>query len=145
MSLALLASSADAQERRWIANKTPEGIEVMYGMPESDDILFAIRCEAETKEVFVGFAHKPVSVEPGGPITLVLFSEAGEVELPAIVTYLDTMDITLIETPDVPGALLRPVFTEGTTLSIMVEDGVEEIPLTDTVDDFDALFTACGT
>jgi len=142
--LSVLAPSADAQERRWMVDSSSFGAEMMYGTPESDDILFAIRCDAKAKEIFVGFAHDPLGAKPGSTIDLELYSEGGHVVLPAVVSYFDAIGVTLIETPNVTGAGLRPIFTDGLTLDVTVVDGTEQVPLSGMADDFDALFTACG-
>lgn len=141
---AAICSSAAAQERQWIAQKSPLGVEMMYGLPESDDILFAVRCDADARQIFVGFAHEPIGAGPGDTITLGLMSENGEIGLPAIVAYIDAMDITLIETTEVAGAELKPILSGGGTLFVMVEDGSEEIQLDGTAGDFADLFAACG-
>ena len=138
-----VATPAAAQEPEWLTGQSDNGVEMMYGTPASDDILFAIRCDAKTKELFVGFAHEPVGVPHGGSIDLTLFSEAGEVVLPAKVSYLDAMDITLIESKTVPAEELRKIVTEGTVLSVMVQDGVEEIPIKGMALNFSTLFSAC--
>jgi hypothetical protein len=135
---------AGAQDRQWISQSSPDGAEVMYGTPDSDDILFAVRCDAAAKEVFVGFAHQPIGVAPGGAIDLTVFSEAGEVVLAATVSYFDAADIYLIETGNVASDDLRKVLTQGRTLSVMVEDGAEEIPLEGSAEGFGKLFSACG-
>lgn len=144
MLLPMLAASAEAQERRWMVDTSSFGSEMMYGTPDSDDILFAIRCDAKAKEIFVGFAHDPLGAKPGSMIDLDLYSEGGHVVLPAVVSYFDAMGVTLIETPNVTGAGLRPIFTEGVTLDVTVVDGTEQVPLSGMSTDFDALFTACG-
>jgi hypothetical protein len=137
------ASAAEAEERQWIVDASSFGVEMMYGMPESDDILFAIRCDSKAKEIFIGFAHDPLGAKAGHVIELELDSEGGRVMLPAVVSYFDAMEVTLIETPNVTGAGLRPIFTDGVTLAVTVVDGTEEIPLSGMAGDFDALFSAC--
>lgn len=142
--LSVFATAAMAQEREWITAESDAGVEMMYGTPESDDILFAIRCDAKSKEIFIGFAHEPIGVRSGGAIDLTLFSESGETVIPSKASYLDTMDIWLIETTSIDAEKLRPIVTEGTALSVMVQDGSEEIPLEGTADGFKALFEACA-
>lgn len=142
--LALTASPAAAQEREWVTGTSETGVEMMYGTTDSDDILFAIRCDAKSKEIFVGFAHMPIGVRNGDAIDLTLVSEAGETVLPSQVTYLEPMDIWLVESTDVPAADLRRIVTGGSALNVMVQDGGEEIPLAGAAEGFEALFSACG-
>jgi|GEM_PF-3289063 len=139
----LCALPASAQERRWMTDSSSFGVEMMFGTPNSDDVLFAIRCDSRAKEIFVGFAYDPVGVQPGSTIDLDLYSEGGHVVLPAHVSYFPEMQVTLIETPNVTGAGLRPIFTKGSVLEVRVLDGGEDVSLSGMEADFDALFTAC--
>lgn len=141
---AAAVSPAGAQEREWVTVESDAGVEMMYGTPESDDIMFAVRCDAKSKDIFIGFAHEPIGVRSGSAIDLTLFSEAGETVVPSKASYLDTMDIWLIETTPIDAEKLRPIVIDGTVLSVMVQDGSEEIPLAGTADDFKSLFKACA-
>lgn len=145
MTLSLAAAApAAAQDRQWIVQDySPDGVAVMYGTPESDDVVLAFRCEPADGTLVVTVEHEPVRVGPDGTVGLILFSDAGEVALTARVERLEEIGVTLMEATTAPSPDLRAVLAGGDTLAVMIEDGAEEVPLAGSQAGFAALFAAC--
>lgn len=143
--LAAAAVPVSGQERRqWIAGEGPEGASLIYGTPQSDDVLLRFSCDAATKELTVAFAFEPLGAAEGMQIDMELFSEGGTAVLNATGHRMLLDDGFVLEATTRLEPELRQILTEGDTLSIMVQDGVEEIPLTGAAKDAAALLEQCG-
>jgi hypothetical protein len=146
--VALLGSAgigASAQEvRQWIGIAGPNGASLLYGTPQSDDIVVGFWCERATDELVVSFRFEPVGAADGMEIDMELSSEAGSVVLPATGERMLLDDAFVLEARTELDPVLRRIISEGVTLSIMVQDGVEEIPLAGAAEEAAALFEACG-
>jgi len=143
VSLALEAAAED--RRRWLALSSPEARTVVYGTPESGDLVISFSCKRATRQIVVGFIHEPVGAENGMRIGMELSSEGGRVRLDATGERLPPFDgrfLLLAET--MPSPALRDMLTQGKTLSVMVQDGVEEIPLEGAAEAAAPLIEACG-
>jgi hypothetical protein len=142
--LAVAAVPAIAQEgRQWIGMGGPEGASLIYGTPESDDIVVAFACERASQEIVVSFTFEPVGASDGVQLDMELSSEAGSVVLNASGHRLLLDDSFVLEATVAPDEL-REILTEGETLTVMVQDGAEELPLAGATDEVAALFEACG-
>jgi hypothetical protein len=148
VAVALLAAAGievNAQEgRQWIGIAGPDGASLLYGTPQSDDIVIGFRCERATDELVVSFRFEPVGAADGMEIDMELFSEGSAVVLPATGERMLLDDAFVLEARTELDPALRRIITEGETLSVMVQDGVEEIPLDGAAEEAAALFEACG-
>jgi hypothetical protein len=142
-SLALDAGAQD-DRRRWIALSSPEASTAVYGTPESEDLVISFSCKLATRQIVVGFIHEPVGAKDGMRIGMELSSEGGRVRLDATAERLPPFDdrfLLLAETTLSPA--LRPILTDGKTLSVKVQDRGEEIPLRGAADAAADLIKAC--
>jgi len=143
--LAAAAVPVSGQEgRQWIASQSPEGASLIYGTPQSDDVLLRFSCDATTKELTVAFAFEPVGAMDGMQLDMELFSDGGGLVLNATGERMLMDDAFVLEAKTSLEPELRQILTQGETLSIMVQDGVEEIPLAGAAKDAAALFEQCG-
>ncbi len=143
VSLALEAGAQD-DRRRWIALGTPEASSLVYGTPESDDLVVSFACKRATRQILVGFIHEPVGARDGMRIGIELSSEGGRVGLDATGERLPMDDRFLLLASTTLSPALRRILTEGKTLSVTVQDGAEEIPLRGAADAAADLIKACG-
>lgn len=148
VAVALLASAgadASAQEgRQWIGSAGPDGAALLYGTPQSDDIVIGFWCERATGDLVVSFRFEPVGAADGMEIDMELFSEGGAVVLLATGERMLLDDAFVLEARTDLNRALRRIISEGETLSVMVQDGAEEIPLAGAAEEAAALFEACG-
>ena len=80
----LVGAAQEAGGRQWIGMAGPEGASLIYGTPQSDDIVIAFACDRATKELGVSFAHEPIGATDGMEVEVELFSEGGMVVLAKI-------------------------------------------------------------
>jgi len=141
----LPALEAAAQDgRRWIALGSEQSSALVYGTPDSDDLVISFACMPATRQVKVAFTHEPVGAKDGMRIGMELFSEGGRLMLDATGERLQLDDIFVLEAKTTLSPALRRLLTEGRTLSVMVQDGVEEIPLDGAAEAAAGLIAACG-
>jgi hypothetical protein len=143
---ALIVSPALGAEpgRSWIAWSDEKVARLAYGTPESDDMVVGFICTRATRQLTVAFAHEPVGARDGMRIGMELFSEGGRVTLEATGERLQLDDIFLLEAKTTLTPALRGVLTKGRTLSVTVQDGVDEIPLQGAAEAAADLVEACG-
>jgi hypothetical protein len=128
VSVALEAGAQD-DRRGWIVLSTPEASSVVYGTPNSDDLVISFSCKLATREIVVGFMHEPVRAKNGMRIDMELSSAGGRVRLDATGERLQLDDRFLLLAETTLSPALRRILTEGKTLSVKVRDRGKEIPL----------------
>jgi hypothetical protein len=137
------ALGADAG-RSWIAWSDKKVTRLIYGTPESEDAVISFTCTRATRQIAVAFGHEPVGAKDGMRIGMELLSEGGRVMLDATGQGAQLHDIFFLEAKTTLSPALRRILTEGKTLSVMVQDGAEEIPLQGAAKAAAALIAACG-
>jgi hypothetical protein len=141
--LALILSSrlASAVEgRRWIADDDGEVVTLIYGTPESDDMLLSLTCERAAKMVTVWFAPQPVPVKAPERLAIAVSSETGRVQLMADGNHSDLDDGYSLQaqtplTPEVEkllaGARKLSISVDNRTTDVAIDDvalkGAEEL------------------
>jgi hypothetical protein len=142
-SLAQAAGAQDGQ-RRWIALGSPERSALVYGTPDSDDLVIGFACLHATRQIAVAFTHEPLGAKDGMRVGIELSSESTHIALDATGQRLALDDIFLLEAKTTLSPALRRILTKGRTLTVMVQDGVEEIPLQGAAKAAADLIEACG-
>jgi hypothetical protein len=125
------AIDAAAEGRRWIADSDPEIATVIYGTPESDDMVLNLTCERASKTLSVWFAPQPVPLRTPAEMPMTISSENGQVELKAAGNRSDLDDFYSLEahtpmTPDV-----EKLLTGAKVVSLKVENRKTDMPLDD--------------
>jgi hypothetical protein len=141
LSLAQLASAED--KRQWIGTAGPDGGSLVYGTPASDDMVFGLYCHAPTGEAVIVFTYEPIGATDGMSINMELSSEGGTKVLEAEGHRLLLDDSFILEARAKSDPALFRIITEGSILSVMVEDGVSEISLAGAADAAGAVVGAC--
>lgn len=137
-------TGAGEKGRSWSAVADADGSALVYGTPGTDDVVIRLSCARATREITVGFRHEPVGAKDGMRIGMELFSEGGNLVLDATGHRLLLDDIFVLEAKTAWNPALRRLLADGRTLSVMVQDGVAEIPLAGAKDGIAALIEACG-
>jgi hypothetical protein len=120
-----------AEGRSWVADSADDAVWIIYGTPESDDVLLSIVCDKPTKTLTVWFAVEPAYSKNPETLPLEIFSEGGQVLLTGKGQRSEMDDAFSLEakTPLTPE--FEKLLTEAKTISVMVEDGTAEMPLDD--------------
>ncbi len=135
MSLALVllgGLNAFATEgRRWIADSDPEIATLIYGTPESDDMVLNLTCERASKTLSLWFAPQPVPVKAPDSLPLTISSEGGRVELKATGNRSELDDFYSLEAHTALTADLEKLLTGAKVVSLKVADRTTDMPLDD--------------
>jgi hypothetical protein len=127
----LSAIPAAAEGRVWLADGDEEVATLIYGTPESDDMLLSFTCERASKIVTVWFALQQVPPKTPDSLPLTLASAAGHIELKAEGTHsqMDDSYSLQAQTPLTPE--LEKTLTGARLLTVKVEKQNTEVPLDD--------------
>jgi hypothetical protein len=121
-----------AEGRSWVADEADGAVWIIYGTPESDDVLLSVACEKATKTVTVWFATEPVSAKNPETLPLVIASEGGTARLTGQGSRSEMDDSYSLEakTPLTPA--LEKLLADARKIAIQAEGaGKAEMPLDD--------------
>jgi hypothetical protein len=129
---AVTATSLSAEGRSWIANSDADATWLIYGTPESDDILLSLTCERGPKTFIVWFSTQPASEQNPKTLPIELVSAGGRVQLTGNGSRSEMDDLFSLEaktalTPDV-----EKLLAGGKTLSVHVDGAKTDIPIDET-------------
>ena len=127
----LFALSAAAEGRRWIADSGDDVATLIYGTPESDDMVLSLTCERASKTLTIWFAPQPVPVKAPDSLPLTLSSEAGRLQLTAAGSHSDLDDSYSLQaqTPLTPE--LEKLLVGARKLSVKVESRTTDMAIDD--------------
>jgi hypothetical protein len=125
------AGAADPA-RQWFAQGDQAVSSVIYGTPESDDVLLSLTCDHATKALTVWYTTEPAYSKDPKTLPIDIHSEGGSISLigNGSRSELDdaySLDVTTELTPQ-----FEKLLSEATTLTILVEDGTVELPVDET-------------
>lgn len=127
----MVAGPASAEGRRWIADASAEIAAVIYGTPESDDVVLSIACERATKTVSLWFAPQPVPAKAPAKMPIALASEGASIQLQAEGHRSDLDDTYALEVRSPLTGDIEKLLTGARKLSITVEKHGTDFPLDD--------------
>ncbi|MGD9739030.1 MAG: hypothetical protein AB7O56_09040 [Bauldia sp.] len=125
----------------WIAAERPEGVGLIYGLPESDHVVFTLDCDRESLALTITYLLDGEIGRPE-PFVLGLTSEGGTIEIDAAQVHLEMLDLYLLETKTTLDEPLAAIFTTGTTLTVTVGELTQELPLP-AAEELQPLLDAC--
>jgi hypothetical protein len=128
-SCALAASAADG--RRWIADGDSEIARLIYGTPESDDMLLSLTCEKESKTFWLWFAAQPAPANAADKMPLTVSTETGNVEMTADGTRSDMDDSYSLEVKTTMTPDLAKLLSGAKTVSIKVDNRKTDVTFDD--------------
>jgi hypothetical protein len=130
--IALLAvTSAGAEARQWIFDDNPEAPTLIYGAPDSDDIVISFSCEPAVKSMTIVDAVGAAKLEPGRATTFRLSAGTATLELTGDAIANETDGSVNIEVTGEPNARLFALLKAGPSLTIEVVGEKQTIPLKD--------------
>jgi hypothetical protein len=133
LAATLLAAQAAgaAGDRRWIADSGDEVATLIYGTPESDDMLFSLVCERASKMLTVWFAPQPTPVKELDRMPMILSSETGQLRLVADGSHSDIDDSYSLQTQTPLTPELETLLAGARKLSIKVENRTMDMAIDD--------------
>jgi hypothetical protein len=125
-------SALSAEGRSWVADSNAEATWLIYGTPESDDILLSLTCERGTNTLTVWFAVPPASGNDPETLPLELGSAGGRVQLTGKTSRSEMDDLFSLEAKTAFTPEVEKLLTGGKTLSVKVEGGAQDMPIDET-------------
>jgi hypothetical protein len=154
-SLALIAGFSLAGEvraagpagagRQWVAQSDVAASLLIYGTPETDDVLLSLTCDHTTKALTVWYVVEPVHAKDPETLPISLRSQGGTVALVgkgqrSEMDNAYSLEVATEFTPE-----LEKVLSGAKAISILVEDKAVEIPIDGAArDGIAALKKECG-
>ena len=126
----LLAAPASAQTARaWIFDDNPEAPALLYGAPDSDDVLIAISCEPDEKRMTIVEAVGSKKLNPGRSTTFRLSAGTANLDLTGDAVANETDGSVNVEVTGPPNPRVFALLRAGPSLVIEVAGEKETIPL----------------
>lgn len=129
---AATATAVSAEGRSWIANSDADATWLIYGTPESDDILLSLTCERSAKTLTVWFAVQPARDRDPKTLPMELVSAGGRAQLTGNGSRSELDDLFSLEAKTSLTPEMEKLLTGGKMLSVTVEGGAHEIPIDET-------------
>jgi hypothetical protein len=128
--LALLAVPAAAQATRdWIFDDNPELPVLMFGAPDSDEVLFTLSCDPKQKRMTIIESVASKKMNPGGQATFKLTAGSTSLDLTGDAVANESDGTVSIEVHGAPNPRVFALLKGGPSLVIEVPGAKETIPL----------------
>jgi hypothetical protein len=141
---AVLNGPVPAQEARtWIFDDSPESVTLQYGTPESDDVVIAFSCEANSKTIRIAEFLASSSLTPGRSARLRLARGNVSLEYPGQALANETDGNAYLEVTTAADRKLFALLKTGPSLTIDIAGKQTTIPLTSATPHVAALEKFC--
>jgi len=141
---AILAAPLSASDRTWGFVNADDRKEMIYGLPDSDDVVLTIGCSDYLKGISVTFTPETTQMKDGRKATLVLATDSDTQSFKGKAVYQEFYGFSIIEAENVPVGTLRPLVTSGEDLHVELQDEAMIIPVGNAKKKFAKMFKACG-
>lgn len=129
-SLLAVAGPSGAQNARtWILDDNPEMAVLLYGAPESDDIVISFSCDAGTKQMLVSESLPSQALTPGNRTTFKLTAGTTSLDLTGDALASEGDGAVSIEVANAPIARVLALLKAGSSLEITLPGAKETLPL----------------
>lgn len=127
---ALFAASAVAQDARtWIFDDNPEMPVLMFGAPDSDDLVLTLSCDPKQKRMMIVESVASKKMSPGGTASFKLTAGTASLDLTGDAVANESDGTVSIEVHGPPNPRLFALLKAGPSLVIEVPGAKETIPL----------------
>ncbi len=127
-----LSGAASAQNRTWVSDGDDDAAWIIYGTPESDDVLLSLTCDKAAKTVTVWFATEPVAAKNPPSLPLEIASEGGRIRLTGQGARSEMDDAYSLEAKSPLTPELENLLIQARKISVRVEGaGKMDMPLDD--------------
>jgi len=141
---AVLTLPAPAQEARtWIFDDSSEAVTLQYGTPESDDVVIAFSCEANSRMMRIAEFLASSNLTPGRTARLRLARGNVSLEYPGQALANETDGNAYLEVTTAADRKLFALLRAGPSLAINIAGTQATIPLTDATPHVAALEKFC--
>jgi hypothetical protein len=122
--------SGQAQENRsWLLDESGDGVALMYGTPDSDDILIGFSCDPKERNMRIVEAVATEKLVPGNKAKLRLRAGSTTLDLTGDTVANELSGTVTIEVVGAPNPRVAALLKAGPTLTIEVEGGNASISL----------------
>ena len=142
--LLLLTAPAAAQGQRvWTFDDNPEAPALVYGLPDSDDVLIMFSCDPDDKRMTIVEAVGAKKLNPGGKATFRLSAGTASLDLTGDAVANETDGSVSIEVTSGPNPRVFALLKAGPSLTVEAGGEKETIPLADATPSVPALEKLC--
>jgi hypothetical protein len=128
--LLALSAVAHAQESRsWMLDESGDGVALMYGTPDSDDILIGFSCDPRDRNMRIVEAVETTKLMPGNKAKVRLKAGNATLELTGDTVANELSGTVTIEVVGAPNPRIPALLKAGPMLTIEVDGGSANIPL----------------
>jgi len=130
----LYAATATAQapppvQRAWLFDDNPERAVLLYGAPESDDVLISFACDPKEKRMTIVESVTSKKMAPGGAASFKLTAGTASLDLKGDAIANESNGEVSIEVNSAPNPRVFALLKAGPSLTIEVPGAKETIPL----------------
>jgi hypothetical protein len=129
---AATTTALSAEGRSWIADSDADATWLIYGTPESDDILLSLTCERGAKTLAVWFAVQTASGKDPETLPMELISSGGRVQLTGKGSRSELDDLFSLEARTAFTPEVEKLLTGIKTLSVKVEGAAHDMQIDET-------------
>lgn len=137
-------SAAQSEDVQWFANEFDNTTILAFGMPDTDFTPIVFQCDRGDEMVRFYVSHDAPEAVDGQHMTVTLSSSGGSITVDAAGQFQEIDDLFHLEGEAKLDRSLVRILSEGSTLTIGIEDQVQEIPLAGAATQIDTLIAACG-
>ena len=129
--LALLCAAPAAAQpaREWIFDDNPEMPVLMFGAPDSDDVLLTLSCDPKQKRMTIIESVASKKMSPGGTASFRLSAGSASLDLTGDAIANESDGTVSIEVKGAPNPRVFALLKGGPSLVIEVPGAKETIPL----------------
>jgi hypothetical protein len=129
LALVLAAPAAAQVARTWIFDDNPEMPVLMFGAPDSDDLLLTLSCDPNQKRMTIVESVVSKKMNPGGTATFKLTAGTASLDLTGDAVANESDGTVSIEVTGPPNPRVFALLKGGPSLTIEVPGAKETIPL----------------
>ena len=129
LTLLFAAPAAAQNARTWIFDDNPEMPVLMFGAPDSDDLLLTLSCDPKQKRMTIVESVASKKMSPGGTASFKLTAGSASLDLTGDAVANESDGAVSIEVNGPPNPRVFAVLKGGPSLVIEVPGAKETIPL----------------
>ena len=129
LALLLVTPAASQDARTWIFDDNPEMPVLMFGAPDSDNLLLTLSCDPKQKRMTIVESVASKKMSPGGRTSFKLTAGTSSLDLTGDAVANESDGTVNIEVIGPPNPRVFALLKAGPSLTIEVPGAKETIPL----------------
>jgi len=144
ISLLPRAAASSEEQLEWIGWSDEAAASLVYGIADSDHVIFSLACQQRAGPVTLVYPHEPKGAKDGAFYSLELRAGDHRLAIRTKGVRIEMDDLFILEGEVQRKADLQRLLGEGETLSVTVGQDVTELPLAGAADAGAVFLENCG-